>query len=240
VSIALAAPGAVAKSDAITQDRNMNAAGKRLVVRRLGLRDYMPTWQAMRRFTDARGPDTPDELWLLEHPPIFTLGQAGRVEHLIAPGDIPVIQVDRGGQVTYHGPGQLVAYLLLDLRRSGVGVKRLVHLLEQAVVDLLAGYGIAAAPRADAPGVYVEGAKIASLGLRVRRGCSYHGLALNVGLDLEPFSRIDPCGHPGLAVARLADLGGPTNVEGVGTDIAAHIARLLGVALAQAEAKNVQ
>jgi len=200
-----------------------------LIVRRLGLREYLPTWRAMHDFTDRRGPGTPDELWLLEHPPVFTLGQAGRAEHLLAPGDIPVIQVDRGGQVTYHGPGQLVAYLLLDLRRAGVGVKRLVHLLEQAVVDLLAGYSVAAAPRADAPGVYVGGAKIASLGLRVRRGCSFHGLALNVDLDLEPFSRINPCGHPGLAVTRLADLDGPTDLDRIGTGLAGHLARLLGL-----------
>ena len=207
----------------------MTSTDRALVVRHLGLRDYLPTWQAMRDFTDRRGPHTPDELWLLEHPPVFTLGQAGRAEHVLALGDIPVMQVDRGGQVTYHGPGQLVAYLLLDLRRSGIGVKRLVHLLEQAVVDLLAGHRIAAAPRADALGVYVDGAKIASLGLRVRRGCSFHGLALNVALDLEPFSRIDPCGHPGLAVTRLADLGGPTDLDRIGGDLAAHIARLLGL-----------
>jgi lipoyl(octanoyl) transferase len=159
----------------------------------------------MRAFTDSRDADTPDALWLLEHPPVFTLGQAGRPEHLLAPGTIPVIQTDRGGQVTYHGPGQLVAYLLLDLRRAGIGIKRLVERLEQAVIDLLAEHGVAAERRADAPGVYVAGAKIASLGLRVRNGCCYHGLALNVDMDLEPFGRINPCGYAGLAVTRLVD-----------------------------------
>jgi len=199
-----------------------------LVVRALGLSQYQPTWRAMQAFTDRRDPETPDELWLLEHPPIFTLGQAGRAEHLLNPGAIPVLQVDRGGQVTYHGPGQLVGYLLLDLRRAGYGVKGLVRLLEQALVRLLAGYGIESAPRADAPGVYVQGAKIASLGLRVRRGCSFHGLALNVAMDLEPFSRIDPCGHPGLAVTQLADLGGPADLARVSRDLTAVVAQLLG------------
>jgi lipoyl(octanoyl) transferase len=160
----------------------------------------------MRRFTDARGHQTPDEVWLLEHPPVFTLGQAGRAEHLLDPGVIPVIQVDRGGQVTYHGPGQLVAYLLLDLRRAGLGIKRLVDLLEQAVIELLASLGLNAERRVGAPGVYVDGAKIAALGLRVRNGCSYHGLALNLDLDLAPFSRINPCGYAGLAVTRVVDL----------------------------------
>jgi lipoyl(octanoyl) transferase len=159
----------------------------------------------MRAFTDARGPDTEDQLWLLEHPAVYTLGQAGRVEHLLHPGAIPVVHCDRGGQVTYHGPGQLIAYLLLDMRRSGLGVRRLVRLLEESVVALLAQRGIEPAVRADAPGVYVAGAKIASLGLRVRRGCTYHGLALNVAMDLQPFRCIDPCGYPGLRVTQLSD-----------------------------------
>jgi lipoyl(octanoyl) transferase len=177
-----------------------------LLVRRLsGLQDYRRTWESMRAFTDARGPDTEDELWLLEHPAVYTLGQAGRVEHLLHPGEIPVVHCDRGGQVTYHGPGQLIAYLLLDMRRSGLGVRRLVRLLEESVVALLAQRGIEAAVRADAPGVYVAGAKIASLGLRVRRGCTYHGLALNVAMDLQPFRCIDPCGYPGLRVTQLSD-----------------------------------
>ncbi|MEA3273957.1 MAG: lipoyl(octanoyl) transferase LipB [Pseudomonadota bacterium] len=198
-----------------------------LRVRTLGLCEYEPAWQAMRAFTDHRNPDTPDELWLLEHPPIYTLGQAGRAEHLLAPGDIPVIKVDRGGQVTYHGPGQLVAYLLLDLRRAGLGVKRLVGLLEQSVVDLLSDYGIQATPRSDAPGVYVGGAKIASLGLRVRRGCSFHGLALNVDMDLEPFSRIDPCGHRGLPMTQCRDLGIDLDVSGAGERLSDKICRHL-------------
>jgi len=199
-----------------------------LLVRRLGLREYAPTWRAMQAFTDARGPETADELWLVEHPPVYTLGQAARPEHVLDPGDIPVVQVDRGGQVTYHGPGQVVAYLLFDLRRGGLGVKRLVHLLEQAVVDLLAGHGIASYARPDAPGVYVGAAKVAALGLRVRRGCSFHGLALNVAMDLAPFSRIDPCGFPGLAVTAVADLGGPAEVGALGEGLAAAIAALLG------------
>ncbi len=199
-----------------------------LIVRSLGRCDYRAAWDAMRTFTAERGPDTPDELWLLEHPAVFTLGQAGRDEHLLAPGDIPVIRVDRGGQVTYHGPGQPIAYLLLDLRRQGIGVKRLVHLLEQAVIDLLAELGITASVRPDAPGVYVDGAKIASLGLRVSRGSSYHGLALNLDMALEPFSRINPCGYAGLAVTRVVDLVAVPDRERVVADLGRHIAALLG------------
>lgn len=191
-----------------------------------GLQDYLTTLEAMRDFTDRRDAGTGDELWLLEHPPVFTLGQAGRREHLLDPGDIPVIQVDRGGQVTYHGPGQLIAYLLLDLRRAGLGVKRLVNLLEQAVIDLLAIYGIDAERRADAPGVYVADAKIASLGLRIRNGCSYHGLALNVAMDLEPFRRINPCGYAGLAVTQISDLIEGVSVTDAGSALAETLARL--------------
>jgi len=198
-----------------------------LLVRRRGLSDYSAAWAEMRAFTDGRTQDTPDELWLLQHPPVFTLGQAGRAEHLLDPGDIPVVPTDRGGQVTYHGPGQLVAYLLVDLRRVGLGVKGLVHLLEGAVIGLLAGYGIDAEARADAPGVYVAHAKIASLGLRVRRGCSYHGLSLNVDMDLTPFLRINPCGYPGLAVTQLVDLGGPKDLRLVGDALAGEIAQRL-------------
>ena len=176
-------------------------------LRRLGQVDYEDTWRAMREFTDTRNADTEDELWLLQHPPVFTQGQAGKAEHLLMPGDIPVVQSDRGGQVTYHGPGQWVVYLLIDLRRHHLGVRDLVDLIEQSVVTLLAGLGIEARPRRDAPGVYVDGDKIASLGLRVRRGCSYHGLALNVDMDLEPFSRINPCGHEVLAVTCIRDCG---------------------------------
>lgn len=177
-----------------------------VVVRQLGLQDYRPVWQSMTDFTNQRTPETPDELWLVEHPPVFTQGQAGKPEHLLLPGDIPVIQTDRGGQVTYHGPGQLVAYPLLDLRRLKLGVRDLVSAIEQTIVATLAVYGIEAYPKPDAPGVYVAGDKIASLGLRVRRGCSFHGLALNVDMDLEPFQRINPCGYEGLAMTQMRDL----------------------------------
>lgn len=170
-----------------------------------GLQPYGETWQRMRAFTDGRDTGTPDEIWLVQHPPVFTQGVAGKVEHLLNPGDIPVVQTDRGGQVTYHGPGQLVVYPLLDLRRGGLGVRDLVTLLEQAVVEFLGCWGIDAAARPEAPGVYVQGKKIASLGLRVRRGCSYHGLSLNVNMDLAPFLRINPCGYNGLQMTQLAD-----------------------------------
>jgi len=180
---------------------------KPLIIRQLGRRDYLPTWQAMREFTDRRDDDTASELWVVEHPPVFTQGQAGKAEHLLGPGDIPVVQTDRGGQVTYHGPGQLVIYLLISLREAGVGIRGLVTIMENAIIGLLARYGIEAQARADAPGVYVEGRKIASLGLRVRRGCTYHGLALNVSNDLEPFQRINPCGHAGLEITSTRLLG---------------------------------
>lgn len=176
------------------------------VVRHLGVVEYLPTLEAMRTLTAERDEHTPDEIWLLQHPAVFTQGQAGKAEHLLAPGEIPVIQVERGGQVTYHGPGQLVAYLMLDLRRLGLGVRELVSAMEQSLVDLLASYGVDAAPKADAPGVYVRGEKIASLGLRVRRGCSFHGLALNVDMDMSPFARINPCGYSGLKMVQLKDL----------------------------------
>ena len=177
-----------------------------LVVRHLGVVEYLPTLEAMRSFTAERNESTPDEIWLLQHPQVFTQGQAGKPEHLLAPGDIPVVQVERGGQVTYHGPGQLVAYLMLNLRRQGLGLRELVTAMERALVDVLAGYGIEAAPKADAPGVYVNGEKIASLGLRVRHGCSFHGLALNVDMDMSPFQRINPCGYAGLKMVQLKDL----------------------------------
>lgn len=178
-----------------------------LVVRQLGLIDYRLCWRAMQAFTDERGDTVADEIWLLEHPQVFTQGQAGKAEHVLAAGDIPVIQVDRGGQVTYHGPGQLVAYLMIDVRRLDWGVRNLVDAIERSIIAVLAAYGVSAAARGDAPGVYLDtGAKIAALGLRVRRGCSFHGLALNLDLDLEPFSRINPCGYAGQAVSRLKDL----------------------------------
>lgn len=176
-------------------------------IRRLGRRPYVETWQAMRDFTEQRTPETPSEIWLVEHDPVFTQGQAGRPEHLLAPSDIPVVQTDRGGQVTYHGPGQVVIYLLLSLRETGLGVRGLVTAMEESVIALLADHGIRAHARPDAPGVYVEEAKVAALGLRIRRGCSYHGLAFNVNPDLEPFSRIDPCGYRGMAVTSTQALG---------------------------------
>ncbi|HYQ93113.1 MAG TPA: lipoyl(octanoyl) transferase LipB [Candidatus Competibacteraceae bacterium] len=197
-------------------------------VRQLGRIKYGTAFAAMQAFTEARDTATPDELWLLEHPPVFTLGLNGRPEHLLAPGAIPVIRVDRGGQVTYHGPGQLVVYVLLDLRRAQLGVRQLVTLLEQAVIELLAHYGIAAHARPEAPGVYVEAAKIASLGLRVRRGCSYHGLSLNWAMDLEPFNRINPCGYPGLRVTQLRDLGIFAELEEVQKSLMRILLRRLG------------
>ncbi len=193
--------------------------------RELGLVAYEPTLQAMQDFTDARSPEDPDQLWLLQHPRVFTQGQAGKPEHVLAPGDIPVIQVDRGGQVTYHGPGQWVLYLMLDLRRRGWGVRDLVDTIERSIVLLLAEYGINAVPRPEAPGVYVGAAKIASLGLRVRRGCSYHGLSLNVDMDLEPFGRINPCGHRGLEVTSMARLlPGAVDLDAVGRRLLALVA----------------
>jgi len=182
-----------------------------VLVRDLGRRAYEPVWHAMQAFTDARDADTEDELWLVEHDPVFTQGQAGKAEHLLAPGDIPVVAVDRGGQVTYHGPGQIVAYPMIDLRRLGIGVRQLVCRIEQAIIDTLEAWNIAAARREGAPGVYVGEAKIAALGLRVRRGCSFHGLAFNIAMDLEPFSRINPCGYRGLAVTQMSDLGAATH-----------------------------
>lgn len=173
----------------------------------------------MRDFTARRDADTPDELWFVEHNPVYTLGQAGRAGHVRDPGPVPVIRVDRGGQVTYHGPGQVVAYVLLDLTRRGYGVKELVQRLEQAVIDLSAAYGVTGERRAGAPGVYVAGAKLAALGLRVRHGCSYHGLALNVAMDLTPFSSIDPCGYPGMVVTQLADLGVPDTPDAVADNL---------------------
>lgn len=180
---------------------------QRIVVRSLGLQDYEPLWRAMQDFTERRDPSTADEIWFTEHPPVFTLGLNASREHLLAPGDIPVIQVDRGGQVTYHGPGQLMIYPLIDLKRGGLGVRTLVTALEQSIVDLTGSYGLISVARRDAPGVYADGRKIASVGLRVRRGASYHGMALNIDVDLEPFSRINPCGFAQLELSDLYKLG---------------------------------
>ena len=194
----------------------------------LGRCEYLPVFTAMRAFTETRDAATPDELWHVEHPPVFTQGLAGKPEHLLKPGNIPVVQVDRGGQVTYHGPGQVVVYCLLDVRRLGLSVRGLVTALEQAVIELLASYGIAAYARPHAPGVYVEDAKIAALGLRIRQDRSYHGLSLNVAMDLEPFSRINPCGYPGLRVTQLRDLGIALTSGEVAQELLPHLGRRLG------------
>lgn len=196
----------------------------------MGRVEYEPTWRAMQALTDARSGDTQDQIWFLEHPPVFTLGMNGAPEHVLAPGDIPVVQIDRGGQVTYHGPGQLVVYPLLDVRRLGIGVRQLVMSLENAVIALVAEWGIAAEGKRDAPGIYVDGRKLASIGLRIRRGCSYHGLAFNIAMDLEPFRRINPCGFRGLEVVDLKTLGVDTDVESTSRALAPHLLRALGVA----------
>ena len=198
-----------------------------LLVRELGHQPYEPVWRAMQEFTNTRDESTPDEIWFCEHESVFTLGLNTRPEHLLAPGDIPVIQIDRGGQVTYHGPGQLMIYPLIDLRRAGLGVRDLVTALEQCVVDLASDYGIEAASRCDAPGVYIDGVKLASVGLRIRRGCSFHGMALNVDVDLEPFSRINPCGFEGLELTDLARLGADSSLDTVRDKLLPHLLRHL-------------
>jgi lipoyl(octanoyl) transferase len=200
------------------------------ILRRLGRVDYPPTWQAMQAFTDVRDATTPDEFWFLEHAPVFTQGLNGKPEHLLATGDIPVVGIDRGGQVTYHGPGQLVMYALVDLKRRRIGVRELVRALENSVIALAASHGIEAAGRREAPGVYVNGRKLASIGLRVRRGCSYHGLALNVDMDLEPFGRINPCGMAGLAMTQLVDEGIATDVESAALALAPFACEAFGLA----------
>lgn len=210
-------------------------AGSVLHLRQLGRQPYTPVWQAMSAFTDARDAATPDELWLVEHDPVFTLGQAGKPEHVLAPGDIPVIHCDRGGQVTYHGPGQIVAYPLLNLRRLHIGVRDYVHLLEQCMIDTLAEWNIGGERREGAPGVYVAGAKIGALGVRVRHACTFHGLAFNVAMDLEPFQRINPCGYRGLRVTQMSDLGGPTRIRDVEAVMVEQFVRLFGYARCDAE-----
>ena len=208
------------------------------VLRWLGRVEYEPTWRAMQRLVDVRGADTPDEIWFLEHPPVFTLGMNSKPEHLLAPGDIPVVQIDRGGQVTYHGPGQLVVYPLLDLERIGLGVRTLVEGIERAIVGTLSQWGIEAFGRRDAPGVYVGARKVASVGLRIRRGCSYHGLALNVAMDLEPFRRINPCGYAGLEMTQVSALGGPSDLGVVADALAPRLLAELGYEAADQSATS--
>ena len=201
---------------------------ERLRVKRFdGCVDYQAAWDAMRRFTAERDADTDDEIWLMQHPPVYTQGQAGKPEHLLRSGGIPVVQIDRGGQITFHGPGQLMAYLLIDLPRRRLKVRELVHIMEQAIIDTLAEYELVAQRQAGAPGVYVDAAKIAALGLRVRNGCSYHGLAINVDMDLTPFSNINPCGFTGLQTTQLAAYAVRADIDGVGRNLLSHLERLL-------------
>lgn len=198
-----------------------------IVVKRLGRVDYAPTFQAMQDFTAARTEETVDELWIVEHPPVYTLGQAGKPEHILRDVGIPLVKIDRGGQVTYHGPGQVVIYLLLDLARLKIKVRELVTAIEQAVIDLLAEHGVTAERRDGAPGVYVGDAKVAALGLRIRNGCSYHGVSLNVDMDLYPFTAINPCGYAGLKVIQTRDLNIPLSVDEAGEQLANHLLRQL-------------
>ena len=199
-----------------------------LHIRHLGRQDYESVWHAMQAYTDNRDSDSNDELWIVEHSPVFTQGQAGKSEHILNPGDIPVIQVDRGGQVTYHGPGQLVVYPLIDIKRGKLGVRQLVNNIEQSIVDMLAMYDVNAYAKADAPGVYVDERKVASLGLRIRKGCSFHGLALNVDVDLAPFQRINPCGYAGMEMVQCKALGGPQTVEDAGDKLIQTLSKVLG------------
>lgn len=198
------------------------------VIKHLGRTDYKPVWQAMKLFTDQRGPQTPDEFWITEHEPVYTQGLNGRQQHLINTGDIPVIQVDRGGQVTYHGPGQLVIYCLIDLKRQGLGIRQLVTILEKSIINMLANRGIKANARQDAPGVYVKDAKIAALGLRVRKGCCYHGLSFNLDMDMTPFNGINPCGFEGLQVTQLVDQVGEVNWQDVEGALCSQLIQLIG------------
>jgi len=201
-----------------------------VIVRQLGRQPYEPIFEAMKRFTDERSQDTHDEIWLVEHEAVFTQGQAGKAEHILMPGDIPVVQVDRGGQVTYHGPGQQVIYLMLNIRRRKLGVRHLVTAMEEAVVGLLAKYGVNAYPKPDAPGVYVDEKKVCSLGLRIRNGCSFHGLALNVNMDLTPFQRINPCGYAGMEMTDTARLRGPSSLEIAGNELTTLLLEALSIA----------
>lgn len=207
----------------------MNSAlNETLIIRQLDTLEYTQVWQAMKDFTDARDENTADELWLVEHPAVFTQGQAGKAEHLINPGDIPVVQADRGGQITYHGPGQQVVYCLINLRRKKLGIRQLVTIIENAIIAALDHYGITAYAKPDAPGVYVDNKKIASLGLRVRKGCSFHGLALNVNMDMKPFLQINPCGYAGMEMLQTADINGPKTVAEAGKRLTTELSQLLG------------
>lgn len=201
----------------------------KLIVRQLNRQDYEPVWQAMQHYTDTRDENAADEIWLVEHNPVFTQGQAGKEEHLLMPGDIPVVKVDRGGQVTYHGPGQQVLYVLFNLRRLKIGVRELVTWLEETVIDTLNDFGINAYAKADAPGVYVDEKKIASLGLRVRRGCSFHGLALNIDMDMEPFLRINPCGYAGMEMLQTKQINGPQTLKEASDGLVKHLVKRLGI-----------
>lgn len=196
-------------------------------IKHLGFSEYEPVWRAMQEFTDSRDKDTTDEIWTVEHPPVFTQGQAGKAEHILAAGDIPVIQVDRGGQVTYHGPGQIVIYPLIDLKRHKMGIKALVHGIEEAIIQTLSQYDVHAQRRENAPGVYVEGKKVASLGLRVRKGCTFHGLAFNIRMDLEPFSRINPCGFLGLEVVQLSEFVNNVDFHQVQNELVDNLCNIL-------------
>ncbi len=198
-----------------------------IIVKYLSLSEYEPVWRAMQKFTNERTNQTMDELWLVEHPPVFTQGQAGKAEHILAAGDIPVVQVDRGGQVTYHGPGQIVAYPLIDLKRHKIGIKALVNGIEEAIIQTSAEYNVEAKRKEKAPGVYVEGRKVASLGLRVRKGCTFHGLAFNIRMDLEPFARINPCGYAGLEVTQLSELSSQVELQVVQEKLINHFCEIL-------------
>ncbi len=224
-------------SEVITSLDHLPLASQ-LIVRQLGRQDYVSVWRAMQKLTDTRQAEKTDEVWLVEHEPVFTQGQAGKPEHILGAGDIPVVQVDRGGQVTYHGPGQQVAYFLLDLRRKKLGVRQLVSAIEDSVVDLLSNYEIESSPRADAPGVYVEDKKICSLGLRIRRGCSFHGLALNVNMDLTPFARINPCGYAGMQITQIKDFQPNISLSLVAKDLIAAIMHRLNYAQSYWETNN--
>lgn len=226
-------------STCATASSQPGTSARPALLRDLGRQAYEPVWRAMQAFTDARDADTPDELWLVEHEPVFTLGQAGKPEHVLMPGNIPVVQVDRGGQVTYHGPGQIVAYPLLDLKRLKIGIREYVCRTEQAIIDTLGDWNIHAVRHDGAPGVYVNEAKVAALGIRVRRGCTYHGLAFNIAMDLEPFRRINPCGYAGLAVTAMLDLGGPGSLDAVKPALVGHLADQFGLAPQAASAPDL-